>query len=524
MHHKIQAVDKEKERLKDQVMKTGTVNYVKVINKQYGSFFTFLNIAKKNFIKGIQEKPIILLESTEINNINQAEIVTESIGDVMCRCPHREALIGYTDDNPENKCYKCGKNYRERVQEATSSVLYPIYILLTYTDSLMAKTIKAVTKQPYSHAGISLDSSLSHIFTYGRKTAEDVCKFTDENIFSGILGENKSKIQYALYVTFFNNTQIKTLKRHIENIKDDIKRHKYSYKGLINFAFGRETHDDGMFCSQFVASVIKAGDPRRLKRDISLYSPTDLRQVSGMHFVTRGILGNYNKAKVDETVEKIKANLVVTECNEIIDSVMPRIDERILDSQNDIVEFANIVNEYTDIIALKDTKNYLDNEFCKPIIDSRINKIISESTNISKEGNSMYIILETSQERLVNGKIIAFNPNDKDTKLYTVTEQVVDSAARFYTNKYSKSLNKVILEESNTDLPDNDDRVDVGFKIKANPETIGYITENFTNVKLSPNLHTGVVLDTRDSKFLVHYMSSVLESIGVSNVDIERYN
>ncbi len=51
MHHKIQDVDKEKERLKDQVMKTNSnqFNYLKVVNKQNEIFLKYLEEAKKKF-------------------------------------------------------------------------------------------------------------------------------------------------------------------------------------------------------------------------------------------------------------------------------------------------------------------------------------------------------------------------------------------------------------------------------------------------------------------------------------------
>lgn len=51
MHHKIQDVDKVKERLKDQVMKTNSnqFNYLKVTNKQNEIFLRYLETAKEKF-------------------------------------------------------------------------------------------------------------------------------------------------------------------------------------------------------------------------------------------------------------------------------------------------------------------------------------------------------------------------------------------------------------------------------------------------------------------------------------------
>ncbi len=50
-HPKIQAVDKVKEQLKDEVMKSNkqNFNYLKIINKDHTKFFKYLELAKKKF-------------------------------------------------------------------------------------------------------------------------------------------------------------------------------------------------------------------------------------------------------------------------------------------------------------------------------------------------------------------------------------------------------------------------------------------------------------------------------------------
>lgn len=62
MHPKIQAVDKVKERLKDEVMASNgsNFNYLKIINKDNKRFFRYLELAKDNFAQGIT-KPIIMI-------------------------------------------------------------------------------------------------------------------------------------------------------------------------------------------------------------------------------------------------------------------------------------------------------------------------------------------------------------------------------------------------------------------------------------------------------------------------------
>ena len=62
MHPKIQSVDKVKEQLKDQVMKSNSsqFNYLKIINKNNARFFEYLIKAKENMMNGI-ETPIFMI-------------------------------------------------------------------------------------------------------------------------------------------------------------------------------------------------------------------------------------------------------------------------------------------------------------------------------------------------------------------------------------------------------------------------------------------------------------------------------
>lgn len=65
-HYKIQAVDKEKERLKDEVlMSQRNFHYVKITNKNYTNFFEFLKEVKDAFEKYGDEKKIPRIFKTE---------------------------------------------------------------------------------------------------------------------------------------------------------------------------------------------------------------------------------------------------------------------------------------------------------------------------------------------------------------------------------------------------------------------------------------------------------------------------
>lgn len=79
-HHKIQEVDKVKERLKDQVMMSqNEFNYIKIVNKNYDPFFEFLFKLKKEFNEhGENYKRIFILGETPQISKGKVKAVTEN--------------------------------------------------------------------------------------------------------------------------------------------------------------------------------------------------------------------------------------------------------------------------------------------------------------------------------------------------------------------------------------------------------------------------------------------------------------
>lgn len=68
MHPKIQAVDKVKEKLKDQVMMSKSIpfNYIKIVNGDNLAFMLYLEVAKDNELNGIKNK--IVMEGNHVLN------------------------------------------------------------------------------------------------------------------------------------------------------------------------------------------------------------------------------------------------------------------------------------------------------------------------------------------------------------------------------------------------------------------------------------------------------------------------
>lgn len=122
MHHKIQDVDKEKEKLKDKVMHTQNINhYVKLTNKNYYNLFEFFRISKEYVEKyGDYEKiPKIILDE----DIRTKKVVSKN------------QIKQEADKAVNESCEPIEENYND-VQEE-SYVCFPLLnsiISSNYTD------------------------------------------------------------------------------------------------------------------------------------------------------------------------------------------------------------------------------------------------------------------------------------------------------------------------------------------------------------------------------------------------------
>ena len=61
MHHKIQDVDKVKEKLKDDVVISSKINYLKIYNKGNNRFLKYLNEMNDNIYNNDKEKQIVMI-------------------------------------------------------------------------------------------------------------------------------------------------------------------------------------------------------------------------------------------------------------------------------------------------------------------------------------------------------------------------------------------------------------------------------------------------------------------------------
>ena len=150
-----------------------------------------------------------------------------------------------------------------------------ISIILTQTNTIIAKTLKVFSKKPYNHISISMTDDCSTMYSFGRKIMwlPLFGGFVSENINSGVFKmhpETKCKI-YKLEVT---DAEYNIIIKRLDKFVDDPNNFKYSILNVIFMYFNVPLNREHSYvCSSFVSYLLHDIIP--LKKEISLITPDD---------------------------------------------------------------------------------------------------------------------------------------------------------------------------------------------------------------------------------------------------------
>lgn len=162
-----------------------------------------------------------------------------------------------------------------------------VYLLFSSTGTWLARTIDLYTKQSLNHVSISLDQSLSHVYSFGRKRPRNpfIGGFVKENLNSPLFNQTSSAI-YKLEVTEQQYQQLRDKLLLMESQQD---LYRYNFLGLLGVMVNIELHrDNTYFCSQFVASLLKESGVYHSHKPLGLIRPQDLRTWDQLQLIYQG--------------------------------------------------------------------------------------------------------------------------------------------------------------------------------------------------------------------------------------------
>ena len=167
-----------------------------------------------------------------------------------------------------------------------------IYILQTHTGTIPGTIIKFLTGYKYSHVLLSLDNSLSKMYSFGRKTLYNPLNagFVIEDI-NGRFFHKFNKTKCRIYKITINDNQYQKLEEILKNFENNKDVYRYDLIGLILKYFyipiKREKH---YVCSQFVAEVLAQAEIVEFHKSHSLIRPKDFETLFCDNEIYSGLL------------------------------------------------------------------------------------------------------------------------------------------------------------------------------------------------------------------------------------------
>ncbi len=168
-----------------------------------------------------------------------------------------------------------------------------IYIIITYTGTVLSKIIKCYTGDEFSHVSISLDAKLKEMYSFGRLNPYNPFwgGFVHEGIDRGTFKRFK-KTRARIYSLEIEDKQYEKLKNEISNIKKNRENYKFNILGLFAIGFRKKIKKDKSFyCAEFVKYVMEKAD---IETNLpELVRPECFKEIDNLNIEYDGLLRYY---------------------------------------------------------------------------------------------------------------------------------------------------------------------------------------------------------------------------------------
>ena len=169
-----------------------------------------------------------------------------------------------------------------------------IYIILSFTGTILSRVVRIWTHKKYSHVSISLDKNLEQMYSFGRVYPyyPFIGSFVHESPKWGTFKrfKNTKSLIISIDVT---DEQYNKAKEEIELfIKNGQKYYKFNDRGVIYAAFNkRKKQKNKYYCSEFVKHIL---DTAGIKNDLpEIIKPMDFINLKKYDVIFEGYLKDY---------------------------------------------------------------------------------------------------------------------------------------------------------------------------------------------------------------------------------------
>lgn len=167
-----------------------------------------------------------------------------------------------------------------------------IYIVLTQSYTLLARLIRIVTKDKYSHVSLSFDEGCTNMYSIGRKYTHYpfVGVYKNESIYNGVFNLNP-KAEILIYELNITNDQYDNI---ISLLNEYGKSSKgYNFIGLIFAIFNKKINRNKYYCSEFIYKILSDESVNLFPKTNNIVKPMDFINISGLNKIYEGKIIEY---------------------------------------------------------------------------------------------------------------------------------------------------------------------------------------------------------------------------------------
>lgn len=158
-----------------------------------------------------------------------------------------------------------------------------LYIVLTRTNTMVSKLIRAFKHDEYTHAAISFDKELNQMYSFGRRKTYNpfVGRFKKEDINEGVY-KFCDTIPGVILEVEVSKEQYERAKELLYKFIANSCIYKYNYMGLIHSLLNKPAcREDRFLCSEFVYHILKESGVVDFDISRNLVRPISLLNIEG---------------------------------------------------------------------------------------------------------------------------------------------------------------------------------------------------------------------------------------------------
>lgn len=169
-----------------------------------------------------------------------------------------------------------------------------IYIVLTYTGTILSKIVKFYTRKEFSHVSISLDENLEEMYSFGRLNAYNpfFAGFVHEGLDKGTFKRFKNT-KTRIYSLEVDEKQFEKISEIIDDVRNNKSEYNFNMLGLIGVVLHCKIKREKYFyCAEFIKYLLEES---KVVYDLpDIVKPEDFKDIDDLNCIYSGILREYH--------------------------------------------------------------------------------------------------------------------------------------------------------------------------------------------------------------------------------------